>query len=491
MSKEYVKFFSQKKLFLFSPFILLFIYRLFHLTNVIEEPSMWRQCDTFFFSYEFYKSGINLLSPSVCWMGDYKTVAVEFPVVSGVIAVFFKIFGAHISISRFVCLLLYAGSVVYLFLLCRLLFYNRLAYLIALVYSSLPLGLYYSRAVIIDFAELLFVFAAFYYLILWLESEDKKNLILTLIFSAFALLNKAPYVLIIVLPAVYEIYRREKIRFFLRHLIFFLIPIAVFVLWQSYVYSLNSKAPDWFFIPGYFKFTDMSSWYFGNISSRFDLSTWKTLFFRFGESITSYTGVLLFAAGIFIKLKNNHSKKIFTLFSLSSILYLIVFFDLNRIHDYYQIPFLCIASFYIAVTFDYLFNNFQNKKIKFIAIVFSAFFLINCIWFTERWYYKVSRLKQISSEIMRTRTPENSLVIVSDNETDPRDPTVLAPALRTGWSVNYKDLSLGITDNLKKEGAGYLLLILKNDEKDFYTNFELIEAKSFENKWNIRLYLID
>ncbi|MEO8209417.1 MAG: glycosyltransferase family 39 protein [bacterium] len=461
------------------------------MSNIIEEPSMWRQCDTFFYSYEFYKSGINLLSPSVCWMGDYKTVALEFPVVSAVIAFFFNVFGAHISISKLVCLLFYAGSVWYLFLLFKLLFYKQLAYIISLIYAALPLGLYYSRAVIIDFAELLFVFAAFYYFIVWMDKVNIKNLMLTLIFLTLALLTKAPYILLIVFPSVYEIYRRQKSKLVLRNLIFFFIPFIIFITWQNYVYNLNSKAPDWYFIPGYFKFTNMSSWYFGNINSRFDLSTWKTLFFRFGESITSYIGVLLFAAGIFIKLKNNHSKKIFALFSFSSVIYLLVFFDLNRIHDYYQIPFLCIASFYIAVTFDYLIDKFQNKKIKFLTIIISVFFLINCIWFTERWYFKVNRLKKTSSEIIRNKTPENSLVIVSDMETDPRDPTVLAPALRTGWSVNYKNLSQEIIDKLKSEGANYLLLVLKDDVKDNYNNNRLIDEKSFENKWNIRLYLLE
>lgn len=389
---------------------------------------MWRQCDTFFYSYEFFKSGINLLSPSVCWMGGYMTVALEFPIVSAVIALFFKIFGEKILISELVCLLFYICSVIYLYILINLLLNRRIAYLVSLVYSSLPLGLYYSRAVVIDFAELFFVIATLYYFILWLEKAGIKNLLMILIFSALALLTKAPYVLIIIFPAIYEIYRRNKIKFFLKHLIFFFIPVIIFILWQVYVQNLNSKAPDWFFIPGYFKFTNMSRWYFGYLGSRFDINNWRNIFSRFGESITTYTGIILFIAGLFINLQNNFNKKIFGLFLLGSLIYLLIFFDLNVIHDYYQIPFLCIASFYIAVSFDSLINHFQNNKYKFLTITVFIVFLINCIWFTERWYYKIDKLKQKSSEMIKNNTDDNSLIIVSGYHTDPREPSILAPS---------------------------------------------------------------
>jgi Dolichyl-phosphate-mannose-protein mannosyltransferase len=449
---------------------------------------MWRQCDTFFYAYEFYKTGINLLTPSVCWMGGYKILALEFPVVSGIIAVFFKIFGEQIYISKLVCLLFFSASVIYLYSLIKLLFYKRLAYLISVVYACLPLGLYYSTTVIIDFAELFFVFATFYYFILWLNNPGKKYLILVLFFSTLALLTKAPYILLIIFPAVYEIYKKDKIKLFLKYLIIFVMPVIIFGVWQSYVQNLNSRSPDWYFIPGYFKFNDMSSWYFGNISSRFDIDNWKNLFTRFIEADMSYVGTILFVSGILIKQPGKYNKKFFGLFCLGSVLYLLIFFNLNLIHEYYQIPLLCIASFYIAITFDYLISNMQTKKSKSFLIIIFIFFFINCIWFTERWYYKIDKLKQAASEIIKNNTNENSLVIVSDSKTDPRDPTVLAPSLRCGWSVNSKDLSLEIIDGLKKEGAEYLLIILKSGEKDSYNNFKLIAEQSFENKWEIKFY---
>jgi hypothetical protein len=234
----------------------------------------------------------------------------------------------------------------------------------------------------------------------------------------------------------------------------------------------------------------MSSWYFGDISSRFELNNWKNLLIRFTESVTSYAGLILLIPGLFIKLPVKYNKKIFGLFCLGSVIYLLIFFDLNLIHDYYQIPLLFIAAFYIAVTFEYLINNFQNRRIKIITVLSILLLFVNCIWFTERWFYKINKLKQTSSEVIKYHSAENSLIIVSGSETDPRDPTILAPALRCGWSVNSKDLSFEIIEKLKKEGAEYLLIVLNTDEKDKYINFKLAEEKLFENKKIIRFYIL-
>lgn len=449
---------------------------------------MWRQCDTFFYAYEFYSTGVNLLMPSVCWMGGHPAVALEFPVVSAVISIFFSIFGLHVSVAKLVCLIFFALSVFYMYLSFKVLYYKRLAYIIALVYTFLPLGLYYSVSVIIDFGEIFFVFGAFYHFILWLENEDIKNLIITLIFAVFGLLVKAPYIIIIILPAIYEIVRRNKIKLLLRNLVLFIIPVVIFIIWRNYVENLNSQSPDWFFIPGYHKFTNMENWYFGDLNSRLNPDNWRNLFIRFGEIIVSYAGLFLFIPGIFIKLPSGYNKKIIGLFAFGSVLYLMIFFNLNVIHDYYQIPFLAMASAYIAVTFDYLYRNISVREVKLITILISFIMIVNCIWYTERWFFKEKKLFTLSSELIKNNTDKNSLVIVSGPDIDMTDPSILAPALRKGWSIRSVNLSDDLIGRLKNEGAEYLLKISNAGESDSSNIYKLITEKTFENKFNVKLY---
>ncbi len=53
--------------------LLLLAIRLGHLTGPVDEPNSWRQCDTAFYALDFHREGIDLLHPSVRWMGGHKT----------------------------------------------------------------------------------------------------------------------------------------------------------------------------------------------------------------------------------------------------------------------------------------------------------------------------------------------------------------------------------------------------------------------------------
>jgi len=59
--------------------VLLILPRIQHLIGPIDDPHSWRQCDTAQYAYAFYQNGTDLLRPSVCWMGNHKTVILEFP----------------------------------------------------------------------------------------------------------------------------------------------------------------------------------------------------------------------------------------------------------------------------------------------------------------------------------------------------------------------------------------------------------------------------
>ena len=67
--------------------------RFMHLSEAIEEPHSWRQCDTAQYIRSFQEEGIDLLRPSVCWMGNHKTVILEFPLPEAVVAIVQQVFG--------------------------------------------------------------------------------------------------------------------------------------------------------------------------------------------------------------------------------------------------------------------------------------------------------------------------------------------------------------------------------------------------------------
>jgi 4-amino-4-deoxy-L-arabinose transferase-like glycosyltransferase len=473
--------------------LILSAYRFLHFGNTLEEPSLWRQADTYFYAYNFYRDGLDLLHPAVSWMGNHKTLILEFPLLSAITSVGFHFNGYEILFGRIICYLFFLGSAVYLYKICRFFSYSNFALLVAVIYLSLPLGIYYSRALQIDFTTVFFSLAMLYYYIKGIDEKNLKLIFLGSLFGIFGFLIKAPYVFYLCIPLLYFIISRKKFNFFLKASPVFLIPAIIFLFWQNFTASVNSGSPDWYFIPGYFKFDNMSSWYFGNIGQRFNANEWENLLKRSVESVTSFAGILLFIPGIFLRLKNVQ-KTFFDFLFLGCLIYLMIFFPLNIIHDYYQIPLLMPAAFYISVTVTFIYEKLckRNPDLAYFILIFIVLtFIVNGIWFTERWYYKIDMKRLESARIIKDNTGSEDLIISSIDDTDPRDPRILSQALRFGWSVRKNDLSEPLILNLKKEGADYLAITSEESsgsDPGFLKGIHVNEYKLSTGNYKLRLY---
>ncbi|RPI14601.1 MAG: hypothetical protein EHM58_16140 [Ignavibacteriae bacterium] len=478
------KIFNKHTLFFIS-FFALISQRFFHFGKVIEEPMSWRQFDTEFFAYAYFRNGINLFKPSVCWLGAHKTLILEFPLISAIISVFYDMFGHSVVYARLVIFIFFLASAIYLYLLVKYFYYRRLAAITVFVYFLIPLSVYYSRSINIDFPVLFFSLAALYYYVLGFEKENIYYIALASFLSLLGYLTKAPYIFYIFIPLLYLIICKKQFSYFFKTFILIITPVIIFIIWQKYSIGVNSNAPDWYFIPGYLKFDDMWSWYFGNFSDRLNLEFWKKLIFRIVSDEITYIGLPLFITGLFVKPETYKFKKFFLFYSIGAIIYLLIFFTLNVIHDYYQVPLIVIFSFIIAKGIDNIYKRLKNNSpvqanlvTGFILIVL----IINGIWYTERWFYKQDKLRYSTAEFINKNTSDSSLVISSIDQTDPRDPTILAPSYRYGWSVRTMDLNPKLINLLKAEGANYLAIV-----SDKNLNAELTEYLENYNKQEIEL----
>jgi 4-amino-4-deoxy-L-arabinose transferase-like glycosyltransferase len=243
MQDNLKRLFKRNSLFYFFSAALI-AQRFFHFKNIIEEPAAWRQFDTEFYAYSFFKNGIDLFKPSVCWLGTHKTLILEFPIISAIISLFYKLFGHSVFYARFTILLFFILSALYLFLIVKKLYYERLAKFTLIVYLLLPMGVYYSRTINIDFPVLFFSLGALYYYILGYEKSSFPFLILATAFSLLGFLTKSPSMFIIYVPLLYFIIQKGKLKLLLKSLPILTIPVIAFVFWQIYSVNINSAAPD-------------------------------------------------------------------------------------------------------------------------------------------------------------------------------------------------------------------------------------------------------
>ena len=250
--------------------IVFFAQRLLHLGPDIDTPQMWRQCDTAQYIRSFAEEGIDLLHPSVCWLADHKTTILEFPLPEAAAAVAYKVFGVHHAVARAVFLLFFIGSAFFLFRFVQELADETLARMVVLIYLIMPLSLYYSRAIHIDFSALFFVHGMAFFFARGLRLESTRLMWFGSLFATLAMMIKAPYVLPVVAPLTILVVREKRWSFILRSLPAFMVPAAIFGLWEWHVYRVNSQAPDWFFIPHYRKLVQNGAWYFGTTAQRLD-----------------------------------------------------------------------------------------------------------------------------------------------------------------------------------------------------------------------------
>lgn len=435
--------------------------RFLHFGTKIEDPHSWRQSDTAQYIWNFYTDGIDLFHPGVCWMGAHKTVILEFPLHQAFSASLYFLLGPRHKYARLITFIFFLVSLGYFFLILKRLFHESFALLATSMLSWLPLGIYYSRAIHIDFSAVAFGMMGFYYFLAWVESKRSKQLYISIIGFVLGFLIKAPYIFLFAFPLVYYIslYQHWKRVFSVIYLL--ATPIIAFILWRWHVVNVNQAAPDWFFIPGYVKFTEMSDWYFGSIAQRKDTYVWSVLAKGFLFHTVTPAGFVPFLLGLIIwrPTRSTFHPIFLQIWWWSAALYGLLFFNLAYFHDYYHIPFLfpsvaliSLAMFYFLATFSFFPVHLRYG----LCMLYITVFAYQAFQYSEKTYYKLDEQIIQAGKVVQAHTEEASLIITSAPLMDCRNPNWLYRARRLGWSIMPQHLSHSLIDHLQEEGATYI-----------------------------------
>lgn len=185
--------------------------RLIMITQPFVDHWDWRESDVAMIARNFYLHGFHILHPQIDWIGGAPGyVGTEFPLVSFIAAVFYKIFGLHEWIGRSVSVAFFAISVPFLFGLVARLWNDRAALLATGVYLLTPLSVLTGRAFMPDMPSLSCSIAALYLFMCWLE-RDRSVWLFAASCAAInlAILIKLPAI-IIGLPMLYMVWERYR-----------------------------------------------------------------------------------------------------------------------------------------------------------------------------------------------------------------------------------------------------------------------------------------
>jgi hypothetical protein len=433
--------------------------RLVTLSPHIDGPHEWRQCDTASYALNFFRDGINLMTPGINWLGAHKTLILEFPLPEAVVAIVYHVFWPSLVFDRLVYLAFFAGSAIYLYQIIRLFHDRFVAQVATAIFCFLPLSLFYSRAIHIDFAAVFFAHAFVFHAVVGYRERNIWHLVLTFAAATAAFLIKIPYAFYLVLPVAMVVLGRFNLRWAFATAAAIGAAILLFALWRLHVEAINAQIPDLSFLPKWYPFIDRGWWYYGTIAQRLDFQTWKNLLYYWPvANMVSEPGLWFVAWGVVLSLVSRRyttsAKLFFLAWAVGVGLNVLIFFNLHLIMNYYQIPLLAFWAYYIAITVDFVRTY---SRLAAVGICVAQCALLTYI--AETKFFWPNPDMAAVGQIVRAATPPGSLVIAVDPGADTYDfPCALYHADRLGWSVNPDWLNQDIIARLKAQGATHMEL---------------------------------
>lgn len=467
-------------------FILLggFIVRLYGFSNPIADWHSHRQSDTSAVSKNFVEKGFDILHPRYFDISNIQSGLdnpegyrfVEFPIYNIFQAGLFTMFkiltleewGRLISIISS----LVSGYIIYLFVSK---YVSKRAGLFSLFfYCFLPFSIYYGRTILPDQMMVSAILLGIYFFDKWTCESSKFKVqsskpqlkspmyyVISIIFTMTSFLLK-PYALFFTLPMIYLAYNRfgftliKKWQLWL----FLFLTILPLLLWRIWIQNYPEGIPQF-------------AWLFNSDGIRFKGAFFYHLFAeRISRLILGYFGITLLFLGLLIQ-KGEKRYLLFTMFLVSSLIYMSVIATGNVRHDYYQILIIPTISILVGRGADFLLNmkNEQNKigLLLLLAVIIVGTFAFS--WFYIRGYYVVNQASIEAGNAAKRILPKDARVIAPlDGDT-----TLLNQIERKGWPAFEKS-----DEDLVRMRASYMILLnpTENDFSGFGRKYQIVKSSN-------------
>jgi hypothetical protein len=436
-----------------------------HVGGELDGAHVWRQMDTSRTIRAFREEGVDLLRPVVSWMGTWRVVVLECPLPQAAAALVQRGLGTDSLVAaRSVFFASFLLAVAALYAAVRATVGDDLARWATLAFLATPLAQHYSRALVVDLFAIGGGLLAFALAASGLERRSVSRLALAAFVAVPAALVKAPVLLPLVPPLIALAPAGRDRKLLLRAALLGLLPLAAFALWRLHAEGVNAAAPDWSFLPDYHRMTNMGRWYFGSVEQRLDPAALKTLAGRLPRAVAGPAGaaLLLLATALFPR---RTDRRTVLAWLAGAALYVLVFWNLNVVHDYYQLAVLPAQALLLAGPLAFLASRLAARPplawaapLALLAVV-SA---VNVRW-ADRHLYAVPPVGLAFGDAVRSLTPSNALVVAVKDDVDARCPLLLEPSRRDGWSVREEFLTPALVQRLRSLGATHLAWVHRGE----------------------------
>jgi 4-amino-4-deoxy-L-arabinose transferase-like glycosyltransferase len=451
----------------------------FHLDTVTLG---WRQADMSSIAINYLQNGFRFLYPQIFWGGAGPGyVEMEFPILPFVTAVLYKVFGVSDVAALSIPFLCGIGVVLAVYKLGVLLFDKRTAFVAGLLVAVSPLLTLASQTFLGEPALLLCTVLGMYYLLRWSGSGTLFDVARAALFTSLAILLKltALYIGFPLLAIFLTRYGRKS--FARREFWFFgiatLLPVLI---WYAHAHSLYRDFGNTFGIlsGGYNKFAHADLL----LSPEFYILMIK----RISLSVVSPVVVLCAVAGLLSK-PEARVRGIMGVWIGSLLFYTLLVAEGNKDMIYYQLPWLpplaLLGSSGFFAGLAWLTNSERiGRGLKrWCGLLFASALCVGAVgvairaeWVPITVVEKEARLRALAHQV-KAATPPTSLIVVASSYGDDKTPeTIDTPpqvfffSERRGWYLALAWLTPQRLDQLRSEGAGYV--VVADDDVEILRN---------------------
>ena len=366
----------------------------------------------------------------------------EFPWYQWIVYGLGLVFGLHEQLGRVVSIMAFVACAYLLFEIGKRLLGSRAAAVAAVVFLAfMPATVFFYRAFLIDptlIAVALLMFLAA--IRLWERFSWTWTAVFVGAFFVTAL-GKANLIVVFSLPIIVLIVRALIARRLPWKGLAVLtggvvLTIVTLWLWTRHADSLNLPSNG-------MTFANMQGWYFG--STLLDANLWHTVFQRFLDN-TGVIGMLFVGLGAvaIATVKTGHRLVLVALIA-SGFISVAIFANLNRVHDYYQLPYYptiallgglgvwSIGSLALRIS--------RERAIQLTAGLLAGLAITWTITLFSSSYFADAAVDvgSLGTALeLSQNTPDRPLVYLAEGA-DANDPTILYEAKRLGWRVPTAD----------------------------------------------------
>jgi hypothetical protein len=347
-------------------FLLVIIYIFYNYQEILflrpQGIHFIRQTDSLSFVRGYYKYGMNFFEPKALNLLSEEGKAVsEFPILYYVTACLYFIFGEKEFILRLINISIVSIGFYYLFILMRNFLKDGFySFVFTFLFLSSTILIYYTNNFLPDPSAFGFTLIAWYFFYKYFSNGSNKDIVLSFLFFTISSLLKVTFLINPIAAFLtilfFNLYFKKisNIKF---PLLLFGLSFTANLLWILFVVYYNNRNGSNYFTTNIRPLWSLSKQSIIEVNN-FISNYWYTKYYF--ESTIHLMLVIVIGGVVFIKRINKEILIPAILLIIGSIIYIIMFYEMFKDHDYYFITILPTIIFIILGSFQGIKNKYPK-----------------------------------------------------------------------------------------------------------------------------------